>query len=191
MERFTVAPDALEAYGSALLQAEGLDARSARMVAAHLVGANQRGHDSHGVGMLPQYVSDLRRGGAHKRSSEPPAVLRAEGPLLVLDAEFKFGQVVLADAMADAAAVAREHGVCLVSVRRVHHVGRLGAYAEMCASHGLVSMFFGNINCHPPLVAPFCGSDPRTSTNPVALGVPRGGPAGHEVAPAEDPSSPT
>ena len=114
-----VPADALRAFGAALLKAEGLDARSSRIVAEHLVEANLYGHDSHGIGMLPQYVANMRRGGANKKSSHAAKVLRAEGPLLVLDGEQKFGQVALADAIGDAAAIAREHGVCLLSVRRL------------------------------------------------------------------------
>lgn len=63
----------------------------------------------------------------------------------------------------------------LSDVASSHHIGRVGAYAELAASFGLVSIFFANINDHAPLVAPFGGSDARGSTNPIAMGVPRSG----------------
>jgi len=37
--------------------AAGSDAREAKLTADHLVAANLAGHDSHGVGMVPRYVS--------------------------------------------------------------------------------------------------------------------------------------
>ena len=40
---------------SAILAAAGAPKENAQAVAAHLVEANLKGHDSHGVGMIPSY----------------------------------------------------------------------------------------------------------------------------------------
>ena len=45
---------ALQEFVQELLAAKGSSAEEARVVAAHLVEANLKGHDSHGVGMVPQ-----------------------------------------------------------------------------------------------------------------------------------------
>jgi len=100
-------------------------------------------------------------------------VLKQEGPVLVMDGERLFGQFALRLAIDQAAVVAKQHGVCILTLRQTHHVGRVGAYAEHAASMGLASIFFANINDHAPLVAPFGGSEARGSTNPIALGIPR------------------
>ena len=163
-------PDSLRTFATQLLEKEGLDNRSSRVVAGHLVEANLCGHDSHGVGMLPQYVSSMRRGAAAKSGTGTVVVER--GPILVIDANRSFGQPVVYDALGKAAAAARVHGMSLLAVRRAHHIGRVGAYAEQIAAQNLVCVCFANVNDHPPLVAPFGGSDARGSTNPIAIGVP-------------------
>jgi len=173
MERAVVNSKDLEAYCVAVLRHEGVEASVAAEVAHHLVEANILGHDSHGVGMLPQYCTNVARGMCRKEGSA--AVVQQKGAVLVMDAGRLFGQVALRQAVERAAAVAKTHGVCSLTLRKAHHVGRVGAYAELAASLGLVSIFFANINDHAPLVAPFGGSDARGSTNPIAMGVPRSG----------------
>ena len=48
-----------------LLVKTGSSDAEARAVADHLVDANLAGHDSHGVGMLPHYVRNLKSGGLY------------------------------------------------------------------------------------------------------------------------------
>ena len=45
-----------------ILRAADSAAGEAAIVADHLIEANLRGHDSHGVGMLPTYLKNLRNG---------------------------------------------------------------------------------------------------------------------------------
>ena len=44
----------------AICVAAGAGAEEASMTAGHLVEANLKGHDSHGVGMIPIYVNNLK-----------------------------------------------------------------------------------------------------------------------------------
>ena len=49
------------------------------MVATNLVEANLRGHDSHGVGMMPRYVDALQEGGLRvERARRDPARRRRD-----------------------------------------------------------------------------------------------------------------
>ncbi|MDK9445271.1 Ldh family oxidoreductase, partial [Pectobacterium atrosepticum] len=45
-----------------VLQKAGCEKSEARIVTEHLVTANLKGHDSHGVGMLPHYVAFIGKG---------------------------------------------------------------------------------------------------------------------------------
>jgi uncharacterized oxidoreductase len=67
---------------------------------------------------------------------------------------------------------ARRHGVALIALRRAHHLGRIGAWAEQCAAAGCVSMHYVNVIGHRPYVAPFGGRDGRLATNPICIGLP-------------------
>jgi uncharacterized oxidoreductase len=168
VERY--AAHALEAMATGLLRAAGCGAEEAALVAAHLVGANLAGHDSHGVGMLPAYVDHLRRG--LYVADRTPEVVRDAGAVIVVDAQRGMGQHMARRALDHGLARAKEQGACVVALRESAHVGRIGAYAEYCAAHGLASAHFVNVVDHAPIVAPFGGGDARFVTNPFCAALP-------------------
>src|SRR5947199_10793813 len=83
----------------------------AATVAEHLVEANLRGHDSHGVGMLVAYVRDLEAGTL--KVNRTPQVVSDAGAISVWDAQAGYGQVIAKMAVEWAIGVAREHGVAV------------------------------------------------------------------------------
>ncbi|MDP6953321.1 MAG: Ldh family oxidoreductase, partial [Alphaproteobacteria bacterium] len=142
----------------------------ARAIAENLVAANLAGHDSHGVGMVPLYVRNVGRGAVY--ANQHVGVLKDDGPVLQLDGNLGYGQVIGAEAMDLAIAKANESGVAIVALRNTHHLGRIGAWGEQCAEAGLVSIHYVNINGHKPLVAPFGGAEGRYATNPYCTALP-------------------
>ena len=162
----------LVATVSTIVRAAGSSEREAAQVAANLVEANLRGHDSHGVGMLPRYIDAVLEGGL---AVDAHVAIRADsGALLTLDGQQGYGQVIGAEAMALAIERARRHGVCVVGLAHSHHLGRIGHWAEQCIAAGLVSIHFVNVLSRP-IVAPFGGRDARIGTNPFCVGIPRPG----------------
>jgi uncharacterized oxidoreductase len=166
--------DRLRAAVRAMFAAAGSSPRECALVAEHLVEANLRGHDSHGVGMIPAYVENLGIGELILNAEV--TVVKDGGGFLVCDAGLGFGQVMAHDAMVLAIARAKETGTCILTLRNSHHVGRVGHWAEQCAAAGFVSLHFVNVVADP-LVAPFGGRAGRLVTNPVSIGFPR---PGHE-----------
>jgi uncharacterized oxidoreductase len=150
--------------------AAGSEPAEAEIVADHLVEANLRGHDSHGVGIIPTYVKNLanhtvipnRRG----------RLVRQDGAIIIYDGERGYGQVVAREATALGIAKAEQDGLAVVALRDAYHIGRVGAYGEQCAQAGLVSLHFVNVTGHKPTVAPHRGRDARLGTNPVCIAVP-------------------
>src|SRR5215212_4213766 len=63
IETFTFGAEPLAAAVRAIVAAAGSGEPEAAQVAANLVEANLRGHDSHGVGMVPRYVDAVLEGG--------------------------------------------------------------------------------------------------------------------------------
>ncbi len=171
-ETLTFRADALVAAVRAIVAAAGSDAGEAAQVAANLVEANLRGHDSHGVGMVPRYIDAVIEGGLAVNGHV--AVIQDSGPLLTLDGRQGYGQVIGREAMELGAARAKELGVCVVGLAHSHHLGRIGQWAEQCVEHGLVSIHFVNVLSRP-VVAPFGGRDARLGTNPFCVGIPRPG----------------
>ena len=145
-------------------------------MAGHLVDANLRGHDSHGVGMIPHYVHNITNGTASPNTGL--TLVRDGGAVMVFDGGMGYGQRVGAEMMERLIGRARELGAVVASLRNVHHLGRIGTYAETAVAAGLVSIHFVNVTGHPPLVAPYRGSHARFGTNPISIGVP--GTARHE-----------
>lgn len=166
----TVAHDRLEASTDALLRAMGSDPAEAAIVSRHLVEANLRGHDSHGVGMVPHYVRNWEAGVLHlNRHLE---LVRDDGPFLLGDGQGGHGQVVARELAELAVGRARETGVAIAGLRYAHHIGRVGSYGEQAADAGFISIHFVNVAGHDPGVAPFRGTDARFLTNPVCVAVP-------------------
>ena len=168
-----IAPDRLQALATRIFAALDVPQDDAGWVAQLLVRANLRGHDSHGVIRVPQYVGSIRKGETHPR---PAMRILAETPTTaILDGDLGLGQVVARRAAEVALDKAARLGLAAVGIRRSNHIGRLADYVEMAAERGFVGLIWANApTAHS--VVPHGGLDRRLSTNPLAIAVP--GPGG-------------
>ena len=167
-----IAAPALTAFIIDIFVAAGSAPEEAQQIAQHLVEANLKGHDSHGVGMVPVYL--LHKGmGAVFPNRAPKQVLDL-GALMVFDGDSGYGQPTANRVMDIVAERALANGVAVSSLRNVQHVGRIGAYGERLANKGLLSIHFVNAVYAQPCVAPFRGSDARLMTNPICITLPTG-----------------
>ncbi len=173
-ETHLIARDRLQAATHRLFLAAGSGPREAELIAGHLVEANLRGHDSHGVGVVPMYLSSARSGNLVLNQTLKVAL--DTGGMLICDAGHGAGQVMAYDAMARGIARAADTGSAIVSLRNSHHIGRIGHWAEQCATAGMVSMHLVNVVAGA-FVAPFGGTRARLGTNPFAAAFPRPGAA--------------
>ena len=163
--------DKLTAISTSILEAAGAPLEKARLVSEHLVEANLKGHDSHGVGMVSNYVRHMLAGLVDvNRDAE---LINDAGAVRSFDGGAGFGRVVGMQAIDAGIIRAREHGVCVVALGNASHLGRIGAFGERCSEAGLVSMHYVNVVGHDPLVVAFGGRDRRFVTNPFCCTVPR------------------
>ncbi len=163
----------LEEFARSLFVAAGVAAEDARVVAASLVGANLRGMDSHGVMRVPYYIAAVQEGRMHPGA--PLQVVSETPASLVCDAGWGFGQVQARRLIGRLAPKAQSLGVACGAMQRSGHIGRVGEYAEMAATAGLVLIAMVNGHGAAPRVAPPGGRQPRLATNPLCVGVPTGG----------------
>jgi hydroxycarboxylate dehydrogenase B len=161
----------LRAFVGAIFVRAGASDEAADEVAAHLVEANLKGHDSHGVGMIPAYVRNIQVGHLDPRAEID--VIRDGGAVLLVDGRRGFGQVVGRQATDLAIERARQTGVVCMGLRNTHHLGRIGSYGERCGRAGYVSVHFVNVVGHEPQVSPWGGRERRMTTNPFCCVVPR------------------
>ena len=164
-----IAADALRTWVARVFTAAGCGADESATIARSLVQSNLYGHDSHGVGLLPMYLENLRVGRA--RPGQQPRIVADQGALVTLDGQQGFGQVIGKAAMALAIERARAHGCAVVGTHNAHHLARIGEWAEQCAAAGFASVHFVNV-LSVPMVAPWGGSDARLVTNPFCVGLP-------------------
>ncbi|WP_435017158.1 Ldh family oxidoreductase [Tundrisphaera sp. TA3] len=156
-----------------LFEAAGVPGGEATIVADHLVGANLRGHDSHGVMRIAQYIDFLNKG-----TYKPGVELRikSEAPgVVVADGQMGLGPVQAHRLLALVIPKARELGVASGVMTSVGHIGRLGEYAEKAAEQGLILIASVNNNGAGQRVAPPGGLAGRLGTNPLCAAVPTEG----------------
>ena len=165
-----VAADALTDFVRETFVAYGVPEATAETVARSLVLGNLKGHDSHGVIRVIEYVAWIACGWIVPDAELE--VLRETDSLLLIDGHFGFGQAIGRAATARAIEKARRSGVCVLSLRRSAHLGRIGEWAEMAADAGLVCFSFTNTHGGGVLVAPFGGRERRLSANPLGAGAP-------------------
>lgn len=57
-----ISAEKLTQFARQFLQHAGSSVEEATIVATHLIEANLKGHDSHGIGMLTQYTKSIKNG---------------------------------------------------------------------------------------------------------------------------------
>ncbi len=166
-----ISTEKLQLFTSDMLVAAGAARNEANQTAEHLVLANLKGHDSHGVVMAPSYVGNIKRGFLDPKAHSK--IVKDAGGVVLIDGCAGFGQVVGREATAFGIERARQNGIACVGLRNAHHLGRIGTYGEICAEANMVSIHFVNVVGHEPLVAPFAGAERRLQTNPFCAVAPR------------------
>ena len=165
-----IAAPVLTEFATKLLVAVGVPRDDAAVVASSLVGANLRGHDSHGVMRLLQYVGFIERGEvrigvALQVENETPA-------LVVCDGQWGLGQV-------------QAHRLLDLVVPKAHGAGSCGRGGAKLRAHrslGRIRRTGGGAGTDDDgdgqqlrrLVAgrPAGGIEPRLATNPFCAAVP-------------------
>jgi uncharacterized oxidoreductase len=160
----------LALFASRLFQAAGVPTADADLVAESLVGANLRGHDSHGVMRVPQYVDFLDRG--EYRTGVELSVEHETPAVVVCEANWGLGQVQAHRLLDLILPKAKAIGLAAGAARHCGHIGRLGEYAERAASEGLILIATVNNDGAGNRVAPPGGTQGRLATNPLCAGVP-------------------
>ncbi len=152
--------------GKILLSA-GVPLQRAELVADSLVAANLRGVDSHGVLLLPHYVTQLKAGNIDV--STDGRVLSESGACLLYDGEHGLGHCVSAVCCGHAVRLARAHGLGMVVARNSNHFGAAAFWAQRISAEGMIGIVMCNAS---PTVPPWQGRDGRFGTNPICVSLP-------------------
>jgi uncharacterized oxidoreductase len=168
----TLKCEPLESLACDVFRAITVPPAGAAWMAKLLIRANLRGHDSHGVIRVPQYVASWKKGEADPKAE--PVVVQ-DGPATALvDGKRGFGQIVARRGMEVAMAKAAAIGVAAVGVHNSNHIGRLADYTEMALERDMLALLAVNAGGAGQRMAPWGGRAPRLSTNPFAFACPTG-----------------
>ena len=147
----------------------GMDAEKAKDTSEILVEADMMGHSTHGVRLLPLYIKDIEVGNMNVSGSH--IILNDTGNCLTIDGNKLPGIWLTKSGLKLSSDRAQIHGVSTVLIKNSHHNGALAAYLLPIVEQGLVPI----IKCSVPssaTVAPYGGTKPLLTPNPMALAFP-------------------
>lgn len=157
----------LTRFAAAVLEAAGVPASTASIVAESLVAANLRGVDSHGVQLLIWYTEQIRAGNVDVHQAGNVASER--GACLVYDGANGIGQLISTKCCEHAIRMAENSGIGMVVARNSTHFGACAWWAQKISSAGMLGIVMCNATS---LVAPWQGRDKMLGTNPICMAVP-------------------
>ncbi|TBX28530.1 Ldh family oxidoreductase [Nioella sediminis] len=173
LDRIAVAPEVAARVACGLFEAAWAAPDVAREVADHLVEADQCGVESHGIVRTLQYTREMLDGTLDAKAR--PEVLRQDGGRLTVQAHGGIGIPAMRIAHELAAEAALDHGLSAVGVLGAGHTGRLGAFGEIAARRGCLSIALGGGNRKRwRMVAPYGGREALLPTNPFCIAMPGG-----------------
>lgn len=162
-----VGVEELRTFMHQALRRSGADEDSAKAVTRALLTASRMGTDSHGLRLLPHYVSAVQGGRINPRPAM--AFTRRMPATGSLDADDGFGHLAGYTAIEHAIELAEQTGMGAVAVGNSSHFGAAGCYALAAAQHGLMAMVTCNSD---PFVRLHQGKAPFHGTNPFAFAAP-------------------
>jgi L-2-hydroxycarboxylate dehydrogenase (NAD+) len=157
----------LENFMDEVLQAMGIPAGDAKIIADVMITSDLWGIASHGIAHLKMYHERIKAG--LQLPGTQWSVVKDTPTTAVVDGGNGMGMVVGYHAMKIAIEKARQYGLGAVAVRNSSHYGVAGYYPRMALEEGMVGLSMTNAH---PSIAPTFGVIPMMGTNPIAIAVP-------------------
>jgi LDH2 family malate/lactate/ureidoglycolate dehydrogenase len=155
--------------GKEILKAIGTSPKEAAWVSNCLVLSNIKGVDSHGVQQIPGYVESIQNGSL--RPGARPTLIAKRSATTFYDGNWGYGYSIAYDVMKQTIKKAKKAGVAFSGIRNVHHIGRVGKWAEMALEENMIGIASqpGGI-----YIAPWGGIDKKLPIAPIAFAAPAG-----------------
>jgi len=165
----------LEQFVAKVFQTAGIEQEHSEMVAKHLVLANLRGVDSHGVTRVNNYIQRLESGVVNK--NHDMKIIKDLPSSVLIDGANQLGIIVATEGIRIAVQKAKETGLCIVGIKHSNHCGMLADYTNYAVENDCIALATTNA---PSNMAPWGGKERYFGTNPISYGVP-GGSAGNII----------
>lgn len=164
--------DKLIRFVVALLEAGGMDNDKALDVAEIVVEGDMIGHGTHGVSQIPWYLDSLANGELSGKGEF--GVVADRGACFTWDGRQLPGAWLLRRALALACERVGQYGVVSGAISHSHHTCALAAYLREVTEAGYIGLIQSS-NPAASRMAPFGGTEPLLTPDPMAAGFPTGG----------------
>jgi LDH2 family malate/lactate/ureidoglycolate dehydrogenase len=162
-----VLADDLRRFTSECFVRYGVPKVDADLIADHLVLANLRGVDSHGVIRIPYYGEGIKRG--YVKPTSEFRIVKDGVAVAVVDGGNGLGIPIATRATDLAISKCRSVGLAAIGVRNLGHVGMLAYYTLRAVKNNLIGL--ATVNA-PARVAPWGGGEAVFGTNPISIAFP-------------------
>ncbi|MFF5258477.1 Ldh family oxidoreductase [Actinomadura viridis] len=159
-------------FVTAVFVARDLPHDRARSAAEALCYGDLTGLGSHGVVNLTRLYLPLLASGRADPNAEP-AVVADRGAAVLVDARRALGLWAAREMMDLACRRAAEHGIGLVTVRDMTHIGCAGHHAERATRHRMIGLTASNCG-RQRIARPPGGRVAMLGTNPLSIAAPAG-----------------
>lgn len=146
----------------------GAEYSVANNVAEGLVWASARGVDSHGIRLLPHYLSGLV--GGRLNGNPRMKMSKTNACVLNIDADNTFGMHGLSFAVEEVCKIAASHGIGAGAIANSSHCGALGYFGHLGAKNGFLTIVMTHAT--PRVLSPnsnrsFFGNNPICVAMPM------------------------
>lgn len=162
----------LRRFAANLLNAAGMEADKAAVMANVLVEADLLGHSTHGLALLPRYLNEIA--GGRMATSGEPHIVSDRGACVAWLGRNLPGLWLATRAIDLALERVRTYGTVSVAIGECHHLGGLAAYLPRVTEQGCL-VFIATSGPGVATVAPYGGTRAVLAPDPVAAGIPTGG----------------
>ncbi len=151
-----------------ILTRSGVDEDGAKILSERTVSAERDGPASHGLAMLPNYVSSLECKWANGKAN--PTWEAITPSLLSVDGDNGFAPVALTKSLDDFKSMVSKSGLAALLLRNSHHISAPRSDVQPLAATGLVALTCITTRCW---MVPWGGDRSILGTNPMAFACPR------------------
>ena len=172
-ERVNIAANRAVDTVSDIFRRIGCSEDTAKTVAEHLADTSLCGMESHGVMRTLQYAEQFQNG--YLIPTAIPRIVTTSRKTQEVDGGGGIGIPAIHLAYQHGMATAQETGISALTIRKVGHTGRHGAFADGAAEKGFLTICVGGGNRQKwRQVAPYGGARGMLPTNPWCVGIPGG-----------------
>ena len=156
-------------FAQRAFQAQKINIEDSKLIAEHLVLADLRSQEGHGVSRIPIYINRLKVGVVN--SCPRISIDKKSESVQIINGDNGMGFVVASLGMKQSIDMAESQGIGLVGINNSNHFGASAGYILQALEENLISIILTNSS---PAQPPWGSTNPLLGASPIAAGAPSG-----------------